>query len=362
MKILYAIQGTGNGHLSRARDIIPALKKYCEVDILVSGHQSNVNLPYKINYRYRGLSFILGKKGGIDFWNTYVEAKLSNLRKEVKQVPVEKYDFVINDFEPVSAWACYKKKIPCISLSHQAAVLHPNAPKPKNQDLFGRYILKNYAPSNIQFGFHFDNYGQDIFTPVIRQEIRNATIEDGEHYTVYLPSYGDEKLISILEKIKNVNWHIFSKQSNKKQKIDNIEIIPIDNDKYIESLRKCKGLLCNAGFEGPAEALYLGKKVMVIPQKSQYEQNCNAVAIKTLGVPVIKKLKQKNIHKLLDWIDSQQEIKIYYPDITDQIVKTILEQRVQKLLKENNWTEHNLKYETANSSKNQVLKNFPSKV
>ena len=27
MKILYAIQGTGNGHISRARDIIPILKK-----------------------------------------------------------------------------------------------------------------------------------------------------------------------------------------------------------------------------------------------------------------------------------------------------------------------------------------------
>ena len=27
MKILYAIQGTGNGHISRARDIIPVLQK-----------------------------------------------------------------------------------------------------------------------------------------------------------------------------------------------------------------------------------------------------------------------------------------------------------------------------------------------
>ena len=39
MKILYAIQGTGNGHLSRARDIIPILQKKGDVDILVSGTQ-----------------------------------------------------------------------------------------------------------------------------------------------------------------------------------------------------------------------------------------------------------------------------------------------------------------------------------
>ena len=34
MKILYAIQGTGNGHLSRAKEIIPALMNRAQVDIL----------------------------------------------------------------------------------------------------------------------------------------------------------------------------------------------------------------------------------------------------------------------------------------------------------------------------------------
>ena len=34
MKILYAIQGTGNGHVSRAREIIPVLMKKGQVDIL----------------------------------------------------------------------------------------------------------------------------------------------------------------------------------------------------------------------------------------------------------------------------------------------------------------------------------------
>ena len=33
MKVLYAIQGTGNGHLSRAEEIVPLLNKY--VDTMV---------------------------------------------------------------------------------------------------------------------------------------------------------------------------------------------------------------------------------------------------------------------------------------------------------------------------------------
>jgi uncharacterized protein (TIGR00661 family) len=355
MKILYAIQGTGNGHLSRARDVIPALNKFCETDILVSGYQADVKLPFKIDHQYRGLSFIFGKKGGIDMWNTYIEANLKKLRKEIKSVPVENYDFVINDFEPVSAWSCYQKRVPCISLSHQAAVLHKNAPQPKNQDLFGKFVLKNYAPSNIQFGFHFSRYASNIFTPVIRKEIREAKVKDKGHFTVYLPAYSDEKLIKMLSQIKKANWHVFSKHTKKGGSYGNIEIMPINNEHYIDSFRKSSGLLCGAGFEGPAEALHMGKKLLVIPMKAQYEQMCNATALKNLGVPVIKKLKESKLDKIQSWIDTDYRLQVEYPDITDQVIKQIFEGQVLELLKKNNWnTQFNLKYPGDSASKEEL--------
>ena len=79
MKILYAIQGTGNGHLSRAKDIIPALEMRAQVDILVSGQQADITLPFEVKYRFKGLSFIFGKKGGIDF----NEHKCKEIRKNI---------------------------------------------------------------------------------------------------------------------------------------------------------------------------------------------------------------------------------------------------------------------------------------
>jgi len=123
MNILYAIQGTGNGHLSRAMDIIPCLQQHGNVDILVSGTQGDLSLPFPLKYKLRGLSFIFGKAGGVDLWKTCVKSNIRKLVKEINNLPVEKYDLVINDFEPVSAWACYLKNIPCIGLSHQATVL-----------------------------------------------------------------------------------------------------------------------------------------------------------------------------------------------------------------------------------------------
>lgn len=51
MKILYAIQGTGNGHISRAREIVPLLQQYGTVDLLISGTQADVKLVQEVKYQ-----------------------------------------------------------------------------------------------------------------------------------------------------------------------------------------------------------------------------------------------------------------------------------------------------------------------
>ena len=337
MKILYAIQGTGNGHISRAREIIPFLQEYCQCDILVSGTQCDVELDVPVKYRFKGLSFWFGKNGGIDMWNTSINANLPNLRREIAELKVEDYDFVINDFEPVSAWACYKKKVPCISLSHQGSLLSKQTPIPAEKDYFGQFILRNYAPAMMHFGFHFQPYDTNIFTPVIRKQVRESEIEELDYYTVYLPSYDDKKLIKKLSHFTNSNWHVFSKRAKEELQIGNILIRPITNDAFVADMAKSKGVLCGAGFETPAEALFLGKKLMVIPMKGQYEQQCNAFALKKMGVPVIKSLKSRHFPAIAQWLDSEEKIEVYYPDITRIVIRKLFEVNVQQVLKNNNW-------------------------
>ncbi|HYG49587.1 MAG TPA: glycosyltransferase family protein, partial [Flavobacteriales bacterium] len=118
MRILYAIQGTGNGHLTVALEVLPHLMRRGKVDILISGNEVDVELPYDVKYRFNGLGFIFGKKGGIDYLETYKKARLKQLFKEINSLPVEEYDLVFSDFEPVSAWACRLKNKTCIGFSH----------------------------------------------------------------------------------------------------------------------------------------------------------------------------------------------------------------------------------------------------
>lgn len=333
MKVLYAIQGTGNGHLSRARDMIPAiLKEGVELDILVSGTQADLQLPFRIKYQFWGLSFIFGKQGGIDFWKTYLNANTLRTQKELRNLPVHEYDLVLNDFEPISAWACKLKGVPCIGISHQAAVLSPHAPQPERKDPVGLFILKNYAPTSCQYGFHFRAYEPGMFTPIIRKGIRELSTRTGTHYTVYLPAYSDKRIISVLSQVPGVRWEVFSKHNSRSFMHKNVLVRPINHEGFLESIAGCRGVLSAAGFETPSEALYLGKKVCVIPMKNQLEQQCNAVALSEMGVPVIYTFNDLAVPGLQEWVASDQVVEVDYRDIASEVINRVLEEHAPVLL------------------------------
>lgn len=324
MKILFAIQGTGNGHLSRARDVYPELIKYGDVDVLISGIQADVEVPFPVKYKMYGMSFIFGKNGGVDIAETFRRLNLFKLIYDIHKLPIRDYDLVINDFEPISAWACKLNRMPCIGLSHQSAVLNEHTPKPKERDWKGETVLKHYAPVTDAYGFHFKEYAKNIFTPVIRKQIREIVPVDNGHYTVYLPAYNDDLLIKHLSHFNTVKWQVFSKHNKKPFTQDNISLQPIDNEAFIKSMASSAGVLCGAGFEGPAEALFLGKKVMVIPMLEQYEQQCNAAALKTMGVPVIKTLSPEYYDDITWWLTAGEIIKVNYPDKTADIIALLM--------------------------------------
>jgi uncharacterized protein (TIGR00661 family) len=325
MKILYAIQGTGNGHLSRAVDIVPELRKYGKLDLFVSGAQAEVSLPFPVKYKSKGLSFYFGKSGGINFYKTFIKNSSKDVMREVKSFPVDKYDLVVNDFEPITSWACRKKDVNCVGLSHQSALLSKKAPRPKVIDPFGEWMLRNYAPVDKYVGFHFEEYDKNIYTPVIRRAIREARTTNAGHYTVYLPAYDDKKLVKLLLKFPKISWQIFSKHAKSAYHVGRISVFPVSGSDFVDSIVSSTGVLCGAGFETPAEVLHMKKKLLVVPMKSQYEQHCNAAALKQLGVPVLKKVKKKSLKKIEAWLDEKNKLDISFPDIAGKAVEKMIE-------------------------------------
>ncbi|MCE2846201.1 MAG: glycosyl transferase [Sphingobacteriales bacterium] len=324
MKILYAIQGTGNGHISRAMELIPHLNNYGEVDILVSSSHHELKLPYHVKYNLKGLGFVFGKLGGIDLMQTYLQLDTRRFLNEVRSLPVEKYDLILNDFEPVSAWACRLKNKACIGLSNQNATLHALAPRPKRVDFIGKTILEHYAPCSVRYGFHYTGLDSDVFTPVIRSEIRTLTPTQGQHICVYLPSYDDRRLILKLQRFIEEEFIIFSKKSRVSFSEKNVTLKPLDNKLFTEYLSSSAGVITNAGFGTTSEALFLGKKLLAVPMKGQLEQQCNAAFLAALGVSIMPSFKRKHIDVMDTWLKQGLAIQLNYPDKTSELVDLII--------------------------------------
>src|SRR6202012_2521532 len=154
-------------------------------------------------------------------------------------------------------------------------------------------------------------------------EIRNLVTSNEGHYTVYLPAYDDKILVDSLNKTR-VKWHVFSKRQKTPYEQDNVQVFPVNNEAFNNSLASCEGLLTGGGFEGPAEALFLQKKVLMIPMKGQYEQQCNELAASKMGVPVIRGIDEKFVSIINKWIKEDERVWVDFPDETEEIIHDMI--------------------------------------
>ena len=325
MKIFYAVQATGNGHIARAKELIPYLQKFGTVDVFLSGNNSNLNVPLPVKYKSKGVSLFYGKRGGLDYVNMFKEFSLYRIIKEARALPVEKYDMVVNDFESITSLACKLKNIPSVGFGHQASFKSPNAPRPDKKDWMGELILQQYASSSKYIGLHFSPYDDFIYSPIIKEAVLNATSRNEGHVTVYLSHYSDEIIAAALKKIPGQRFQVFSKKVKSTVQDGNIFFMPIDNDLFTNSMITSTGVITGAGFETPAEALVLGKKLMCLPIKGQYEQLCNAAALKNYLVPIISTIDHSFTHQVNEWLNTSSSFQLNITHSTQEIINTVVE-------------------------------------
>jgi UDP:flavonoid glycosyltransferase YjiC (YdhE family) len=66
----------------------------------------------------------------------------------------------------------------------------------------------------------------------------------------------------------------------------NLELRPRSNDGFIEALRTARGVVAGGGFSLLSEAVYLGKPILSVPLRGQFEQTMNARYTERLGYGV----------------------------------------------------------------------------
>ena len=304
-KVLYALNGTGSGHITRARQLIPYIKKKYDVDILISGKNHIIDSKLDVKYSFKGFTFIINKNGRVSYLKSLFGNNLFQFIFDLFRLDLNQYDLIISDFEPISAWASKIKGKPSLQLSHQSSLFSKKSPRPENVDRLAEFFIKWYSPCNSYIGFHFKNYDKNIYGPLLRDKIIDASPKVDDYYVIYLWNYSSQYIINVLSQLKDYKFKVFDSQTNEKYNIDNCQIIPTGDDVFFNAILNCQGVICGAGFELPAEILYLKKKLYVIPIGNQYEQKCNAQALIEMGVDSHEKLDKDH---LLNWLKKDTSV------------------------------------------------------
>lgn len=333
MKIFYAVQATGNGHLSRATQLYPYLKKYGEVDFFVSGSNSTIDYAFPVKYRSQGISLHYSECGGLDYWDIFKKVKLRRVNQEANSLPLHEYDIIINDFDFITSLACKRKGLPSVQFGHQASFRSSHTPRPSEKSLVGEFVLKNFARCTQYIGLHFKSYDAHIFPPIIKEEIEHSHPEDLGHITVYLPSYDRACLLASFQKLKTVHFHWFLPEVKQVETIDNITYYPVNQHLFNQSMITSHGVITGGGFETPAEALYLGKKLMSIPIRKHYEQQCNAAALAQLGVTTLETADETFHLDVENWLNQTNHISHIKPNKIEDTLNYLIDNYPSKMEK-----------------------------
>ncbi len=320
MKIFYGVQATGNGHISRARSMDEALKqKDIHIDYLFSGRDRDQFFAMEQfgDFECRsGLTFVT-ESGKVKPIKTMQKNNILQLFKDIKQLNLSDYDLVITDFEPITAWAAKKQKVPSIAIGHQYA-FHHGIPK-KGNNFFTQNFMKYFAPADTEFGLHWHHFNQPILPPIIDLDENTAAVEENK-IIVYLGFENQEEVINLLSPIKTHNFYIYG-HFDKKEDRDNIKLRPVDRKGFKYDLSTSNGVITNAGFELASEAISLGKKILVKPLMGQMEQLSNALALEKLDLGMAMQTLDKNI--IEHWLKDFQGKTVNYPSVPNALADFI---------------------------------------
>lgn len=319
LKILYGVQGTGNGHISRARKMAGHLAQRKDVDVtwLFSG-RDRARLfdmePFGEFEWRRGLTFTT-RNGRLLYGRTLLDAAPLQFLRDVRQLDLRPYDLIVTDYEPVTAWAARLQGRRTIGIGHQYAFRYP-VPK-AGGDPIARLVMRWFAPVQRPIGLHWHGFGQPIMPPIIDTGLQRT---EGPGYTlVYLPFEDQAAVTRLLQTLPEHRFIIYA-PSLEPAENGNVSLRPTSLEAFRRDLCGASRVVCNAGFELVSECLHLGLPVLVKPLEKQMEQASNAAALEQLGWG--RSCAQLDSRTLREWLETSPVTPdIRYPDVAAALVE-----------------------------------------
>jgi uncharacterized protein (TIGR00661 family) len=306
MRFLFLIQGEGRGHLTQALSFAAILKKeQHELVGVVVGKSPRRQVP---DFFVQKIGVALTLVESPNFETDGLEKKIllgKTIRKSLAKIPSywnslqkihtliqEKHpEIVVNFYEPLAGLyhLLFAPKLAFWAIGHQYLEKHPEFTFDPNRGLekvlfrlhtrltswgASERLALSFLPKENRNGVH-------VVPPLLREEVKELTISQEDFYLTYMvnPGYAEE-VLSFARNNPRVQIKAFWDKKGAAENeypLPNLSFHQVNDQKFLEAMAACKGLLCTAGFESVCEAMFLGKPVVMVPIAGQYEQACNAL-------------------------------------------------------------------------------------
>ncbi|MDR2679324.1 MAG: hypothetical protein LBC47_00785 [Tannerella sp.] len=318
MKFLFIVQGEGRGHLTQAISLAEMLRRHGhEVAEALVGKSRSREMPAFFRERmrvpiriYEAPSFIFKKdRKHIDKVKTFIynttPLKLGKFGKSIEliyqRIKDVNPDVVVNFYEilPGFMHLRFKVDMPFVNIGHQYLLRHPDYRFGKG-DSQSLVILKLHAflsgisaTKVLALSFYpmksCPRERLTVVPPLLRREVLDLQPSEGDYILGYMLNQGYfNEVQKWHEAHPDVKLHFFWDKKDAPEELvvdDTLTLHQINDKKFLHYMERCRGYITTAGFESVCEALFMNKRVMLIP--SHIEQEINAADAASIDGGVI---------------------------------------------------------------------------
>lgn len=306
MRILYGVAGEGMGHATRSRVVIDHLSRHHEVEVVVSGRAHDylkarehdrlgvhriwgLSIVYEDNEVQRLRTVLANLKGA------FTGGLPTNLKAYFDLTTQFRPDVVISDFESWSYLYGAAHGLPVVSLDNIQIVNRCAFPPDVLDGKETEYLTdKAVVKAKLPGCFHYlitsffrpeiTHPRTTLHPPVLRPEIRAARPEPGEHLLVYQTSTSNDALPGILARsgrecrVYGLRRDLFAEVRE-----GTLRYRPFSEPAFIEDLRTARAVISGGSFTLMSEAVHLGRPMLSVPVRKQFEQILNGRYLQRLG-------------------------------------------------------------------------------
>ena len=341
--ILYGVNGEGSGHSTRAREVILHLERRGHVVHVVSFDRGLRNLsesfPVTEIFGLR-LAYANNRvRYNRTFASNLVKAPRAarSMKQLMRLVEEKNIGLVITDFEPLTAHAAHRCRLPLIAIDNQHAITNTQISLPRGYrrdaaavKLVTRmmtpradaYLVLSFFPAPVRRRNTF------LFPPILRREVLEAAPQNRGYALVYVTSPARD-LAALLQQVR---YRFIAYGFGREGQDGNILFKKPSMDGFLQDLAGASAVIANAGFSLVSEALHLGKPYLAIPVEHQFEQTFNAYYVAKMGYGAFwEELSREKVESFLFNLPLYAENLKAYPRAGNQALLARLDDLIATL-------------------------------